>query len=108
MNKTISDKLRKMSFRTKISIIFMLVMGSFLYQGILKPLIGDTATNTYYFTLDSATVSLGADGTTNTSQPLNGKVSLKTGVYSYSRRVTAAANTIEQTMIRAYGPKYTS
>lgn len=108
MGKTIAKKIGGMSLRTKICIVFMLLMGSFLYQGILKPLIGDTATNTYYFTLDSAGVNLGADGSTTTTQTLNGKISMKTGVYATSRRVTAAANTTEQSMIRAYGPAYGS
>ncbi|EKD78647.1 MAG: hypothetical protein ACD_41C00305G0001, partial [uncultured bacterium] len=79
---------------------------SFLYQGILKPLIGDTATNTYYFTTDNTSVNLGADGSTSTSATRGGKISMKTGVYATSRSVTAATSTSEQRMISAYSPVY--
>ena len=106
MGTTIARKIRGMSLRTKISIILMLVMASFLYQGIIKPLIGDTATNTYYFTTDSTAVNLGADGNTSTSASLGGKISMKTGVYTTSKSVTAASNTNEQRMISAYSPVY--
>ncbi|MBT1072507.1 CxxxxCH/CxxCH domain c-type cytochrome [Pelotalea chapellei] len=97
-----------MRLRTKVGVVCMLVVGIFLYQAILKPLIGDTASKIYYFTLDSSGVNLGADGTTNTNQTRNGKISMKTGVYASSRRVTASAVTTEQDMIRAYGPAYAS
>lgn len=106
MGKIIAKQFRGMNLRTKICIVFLLLVCSFIYQGVVRPLIGDTATNTYYFTLDSAAVNLGADGNTNTAQTLNGKISMKTGVYATSRRVSAAANTTEQNMIRAYGPAY--
>ncbi|HEY3307582.1 MAG TPA: CxxxxCH/CxxCH domain-containing protein [Desulfuromonadaceae bacterium] len=108
MGKSLAKKISGISLRTKICIVFMLLVVGFLYQGLLKPLIGDTATNTYYFTLDSSTVNLGADGNTNTSRTLNGKISLKTGVYATSQRITGASNTTEQTMISAYGPAYAS
>lgn len=108
MGKIITTHIRGMRLRTKICIVFMLLACSFLYQGMLKPLIGDTATNTYYFTLDTAAVNLGADGNTNTVRTTNGKISMKTGVYATSQRVTAAANTTEQNMISAYGPVYAS
>jgi len=109
MGQTLAKKIRGMSLRTKIGIVFMLLMGSFLYQGILKPLIGVTATNTYYFRTDSKSVNLGADGstTTSTSSTVNKKISLIKGTpYTSSRSVVAAANTTNQIMLRAYGPAY--
>ena len=106
--ETLAKQRLGMKLRTKIVIVFMLVTGILLYQAILKPLIGDTASQIYYFTLDNSRVNLGADGTTNTNQTRNGKISMKTGVYASSRRVTAAAVTTEQDMIRAYGPAYAS
>jgi len=111
MGKTLAKKIRGMSLRTKVGIVFMLLMGSFLYQGILKPLIGVTATNTYYFRTDSTAVNVGADGstTTSTSTTPNKKISLIKGTpYTTSRSVVAAANTTNQTLLRAYGPVYAS
>ncbi len=106
MGTTIAKKINGISLRSKIGIIFMLLAGIFLYQGVLKPLIGDTATNTYYFTTDTTAVNLGSDGSTSTAATRGGKISMKTGIYATSRSVTAAVNTTEQIMIRAYGPAY--
>ena len=107
MGKIIAKKIGGMSLWGKVGIVFLLLMGIFTYQGLLKPLIGDSATKIYYFTLDSAAVNLGADGNTNTTRTLNGKISLKTGVYATSQRVSALTNnTTEQTMVRAYTPVY--
>ena len=106
MGITIARKIRGMSRRTKISVILMLVMASFLYQGVIKPLIGDTATNTYYFTTDTTSVNLVGDGSTSTAPSVGGKISMKTGVYATSRSVTASSNTNEQRMISAYSPVY--
>ncbi len=107
MGKSIANKISGMSLRTKICIVFMLLAGIFLYQGMLKPLIGDTATNTYYFTTDTTAVNLGTDGTTSTAPTVGGKISMKTGVYATSRSVSAnTASTIEQRMISAYGSTY--
>lgn len=106
MGTMIAGKIRGMGLWTKISIVFMLVLGIFLYQGIFKPLTGDTATNTYYFTTDTTAVNLGTDGSTSTAPTVGGKISMSTGVYATSRSVTASALTTEQRMISAYGPAY--
>ncbi|ABB30824.2 cytochrome C family protein [Geobacter metallireducens RCH3] len=106
MGTTIARQIRSMGLRTKIGIIVMLVVGCFLYQIMFKPMIGDTATQTYYFTTDSTSVNLGADGSTSTAASLGGKISMKVGVYAFSRSVSAASNTSEQRMISAYGPVY--
>jgi len=108
MGTTIAKKINGMSLRSKIGVIFMLLAGIFLYQGVFKPLIGDTATNTYYFTTDTTAVNLGADGSTSTAATLGGRISMKTGIYATSRSVTAASNLNEQRMISAYGPLYTT
>jgi len=109
MGKIIAKKFSRMSWKTKIGIVFTLLTGIFLYQGVIKPLIGVTATNTYYFTRDSSAVNLGADGSTNTSSTLGGKISMIKGTpYTSSRSVTASSNTSEQTMMRAYGPVYST
>ncbi|MBT1072496.1 CxxxxCH/CxxCH domain c-type cytochrome [Pelotalea chapellei] len=108
MGTKLAKKLSGMSLQTKIGIVFMLVVASFFYQGILKPLIGDTATKTYYFTT-SAAVNVGTDGTTSTAATLGGKISMGTGVYATSRSVSAnTALTTEQRMISAYGPVYSA
>ncbi|QVW34712.1 CxxxxCH/CxxCH domain-containing protein [Geobacter sulfurreducens] len=106
METALVRKIRGMGIRTKIGITVMLVLACFLYQAMFRPLIGDTATNTYYFTLDSAAVNLGADGYTTTRTSRDGKISMKPGVYTTSRYVTASVSTAEQNMIRAYGPVY--
>lgn len=106
MGTTIAKKISGMSLRSKIGIVFMLLAGIFLYQGVFKPLIGDTATNTYYFTTDTTSVNLGADGSTSTAATVGGRISMKTGAYLTSRSVTAAASTSEQRMISTYGPVY--
>ncbi|MRR52334.1 MAG: hypothetical protein EG825_15730, partial [Rhodocyclaceae bacterium] len=95
-----------MSWWTKVGIVLMLLTGILVYQGVFQPQVLDSATNTYYFTTDSTAVNLGADGSTNTTSTLNGKISMKTGVYATSRSVTAASNTTEQSMLRVYGPAY--
>lgn len=110
METTFVKKIRGMSLRTKLCIIFTLLLGGFLYQGILNPKIGDTVTNTYYFRTDSSSVNLGADGTTttSTSTTANKKISMAIGTpYATSRSVVAASNTTEQTMLRVYGPVVT-
>ena len=107
METTFAKKIIGMSLRTKLCIIFTLLLGGFLYQGILNPKIGDTVTNTYYFRTDSSSVNLGADGstTTSTSTTPNKKISMAMGTpYATSRSVVAASNTTEQTMLRVYGP----
>jgi predicted CxxxxCH...CXXCH cytochrome family protein len=84
-----------------------LVLGfTLLVTLMLKPLITDSATNTYYFTLDGTGQNLGADGTTNSSATLGGKISMATGTYNTSRNVTAASNTNWQVMLNVYGPVY--
>ncbi|WP_281875311.1 CxxxxCH/CxxCH domain c-type cytochrome [Geobacter hydrogenophilus] len=97
-----------MSLWTKIGIVFMLLTGFLVYQGVFEPQLLNSATKTYYFTTDTTSVNLGADGNTNTTSTLNGKISLKTGVYATSRSVSAASNTTAQSMLRAYSPAYTS
>ncbi|RNC69410.1 MAG: CxxxxCH/CxxCH domain-containing protein [Desulfuromonadales bacterium] len=106
MGTTLARKIRGMSWWTKIGIVLMLLTGILVYQGVFRPEMLNSATNTYYFTTDSTSVNLGADGTTNTTSTLNGKYSMKTGVYTTSRSVTAAANLTAQTMVRVYGPVY--
>ncbi|WP_236685627.1 CxxxxCH/CxxCH domain c-type cytochrome [Geobacter pickeringii] len=82
----------------------MLLTGILVYQGLFRPEPLNSATNTYYFGLSS--VNLGADGSTNTAAVLNGKISMSTGVYTTSQRVSASSVTTEQTLINAYGPAY--
>ncbi|CAG0926530.1 hypothetical protein RHDC3_00070 [Rhodocyclaceae bacterium] len=108
MGTTLARKIRGMSWWTKIGIVFMLLTGILVYQGVFQPQLLNSATKTYYFTLDSSSVNLGADGTTSTSTSTtpNKKISMKTGVYASSRYVTAASNTTAQTMLRVYGPAY--
>lgn len=108
METKLVKKIKGMGLRTKIGIIIMLVMGCFLYQGVFLPLIGDTATSTYYFTLDSTRVYLGTDGYTNTTSTRGGKISMKTGVYTTSRYVTASSVTTEQRLMSVYGPVYSA
>src|SRR5574337_405040 len=85
MGTTLARKIRGMSLWTKIGIVFMLLTGFLVYQGVFEPQLLNSATKTYYFTTDTTSVNLGADGNTNTSSTLNGKISLKTGVYATSR-----------------------
>ena len=106
MGMRLARRIKGMRWWGKTCGIVLLLMGIFIYQGMFRPQLLDSATNTYYFTLDSTAVNLGVDGSTNTSTRLNAKISMKTGVYSTARSVTAASSTAEQTMIRAYGPVY--
>ncbi len=108
MGTILAKNIRGMSLWSKIGVIFLLLTGILVYQGVFRPQFLNSATNTYYFTLDTVAVNLGADGSTTTTQTLGGKISMKPGVYATSRRVTAAANTTTQTMLNAYGPAYTA
>ncbi|MSN26300.1 MAG: CxxxxCH/CxxCH domain-containing protein [Geobacter sp.] len=104
MGRIIAKQFSGMSLRAKICIVFTLLMGIFLYQGVIKPLIGDTATNTYYF--NSTAVNVGADGTTSTNPGTGGKISMAVGTYTTQGRVNAASSTNWQVMINTYGPAY--
>ncbi len=110
MGKILADKLHRMDPRAKLGLILLLTLlaSIFMYNGLLKPMITDSATNTYYFKLDTTGQNIGVDGTTNTTATRNGKISMATGTYNTSQRVTAAANTNWQTMMTVYGPAYAS
>ncbi|MBT0664888.1 CxxxxCH/CxxCH domain-containing protein [Geobacter pelophilus] len=103
MGRMIAKSLSGMNIWAKAGLVLGFTL---LVTLMLKPLITDSATNTYYFTLDGTGQNLGADGTTNSSATLGGKISMATGTYNTSRNVTAASNTNWQVMLNVYGPVY--
>ncbi|MDO9309842.1 MAG: CxxxxCH/CxxCH domain-containing protein, partial [Deltaproteobacteria bacterium] len=105
MGKMLANKFDGMSFRTRIGLVFMLLLGGILYQGVIGPLISDSATSTYYFTT-ATSINVGVDGSTQTTATRGGKIAMTTGTYNSSRYVSAAANTNWQVLTNVYGPAY--
>ena len=105
MGKMLANKFDGMSFRTRIGLVFMLLLGVILYQAVIGPMISDSATNTYYFTTASS-VNVGVDGSTQTTASRGGKIAMTTGTYNSSRYVSAASNTNWQVLTNVYGPAY--
>jgi predicted CxxxxCH...CXXCH cytochrome family protein len=104
MGKVIAKKIRGMHSRAKFCLValFTVLVSVFL----LKPFITDSATNSYYFSLDAQ--NLGVDGSTNTTAILGGKIAMGAGTYNPSKSpyVIAATNINWQVMMNVYGPAY--
>src|SRR5690242_3457387 len=70
MGRKIAKQIKGMNRWVKgvLVVTLTLIVSTFMYQGLFKPGISDSATNTYRFSVDTAAVNLGADGSTTTTQ----------------------------------------
>ncbi|WP_243373201.1 CxxxxCH/CxxCH domain-containing protein [Geotalea sp. SG265] len=108
MGKETFRRLRVMGGRKKTMLVLAFFAGMFMFTGLLMPLLSDSASKMYYFTLDSTSQALGPDGSTDTRSLLGGKISMTPGAYNSVRYVSAATNTNWQTMMNVYGPAYST
>ncbi|SNB46071.1 CxxxxCH/CxxCH domain-containing protein [Geobacter sp. DSM 9736] len=106
MGKRIEKHMKAMGWRGRLCLTLSCTLLLTLSLVWLAPLVSDSATNTYYFTLDSSPQYLGVDGYTDDEVRRNGMISMRTGTYNTERYVTAVSSTSWQRLMTVYGPAY--
>ncbi len=111
MGKVIAKKFRGMNRLTKgfIVTVVTLLLLVFMYNGWFAPILSDSATNTYRFSVDTVAVNVGVDGSTATAlaagQAVGGKYSLAIPTYTGTNYVTVPVSATTA-LVTMYGPKY--
>ena len=111
MGRKIAKQIRGMSGWAKGALVLTLTLmvSIFMYQGWFSPNNIDSATNTYRFSVDSAAVSVGVDGSTSTAlangQAAGGKYSLAIPTYTGTGYVAVPVSATT-TLVSMYGPVY--
>lgn len=114
MGRVIAKKIRGMNWWAKGGLILVvtLMLSVFMQRGWFSPLVSDSATNTYHFSVDTTAVNVGADGLTSTTAlttvapPANNRYSLTVGGYSTGTGYSLAAAATTTTMAQLYTPVY--
>jgi predicted CxxxxCH...CXXCH cytochrome family protein len=111
MGRKIAKQIKGMNRWVKGLLIMTLtvLVSSLMFQGLLKPGISDSATNTYRFTADTAAVNVGVDGQTNVGlangATAGGKYSLAIPTYNGTGYINVPASATT-TLATLYGPVY--